>query len=113
MANSNVLGKEDAVIPVAALPKNPARQDIPNAVKQYLNDELNRDLHPSFKGVGHVVSTAARPLLLASSKTEPLLRTTIVEKFGDEDSGDQDEEESLYVLSLKDLPIENPTKITK
>lgn len=111
MANDNVRPK-DAVVPVAAVPKYPAPQGFGEVVKQYLNDSLPHYLHPSFKGVGHADSTAARPPLLASSKTEPILRTTVVEKFRDE-SGGQDEEEPLYVLSLKDRPIENPTKITK
>lgn len=113
MANNNVPPKEDPIIPDAPATSKPAARNFRDIVEGYLSNRLPHDLHPSFKRVGHVVSTEPRPALHASSRTEPTLKTTTVKNFADEGSGDQDEEELPYVLSLEDHAIESSTNITK
>lgn len=93
MANNNVPPKEDPIIPDAPATSKPAARNFRDIVEGYLSNRLPHDLHPSFKRVGHVVSTEPRPALHASSRTEPTLKTTTVKNFADEGSGDQDEEE--------------------
>lgn len=113
MMNSIVPRNQDAVIPAIDVQKKTAGRNVRSIVEQYFDDKLPCDFHPSFKQVGHAVSTETRPALPPSSQTEPTLKILAEENFRDEDSGDQDEEDTPYVLSLQDDPLERSTKIMK
>ena len=112
MANQTNSRKEDGTIPVAAVSNELAAHNVGDVVGrylshvgQYLNDKLPRDLHPSFNQVGHEVHKEPRPALRAFPQSEPTLKTTTAEKFVCDDSGDQDDAETWYVLSLRDHSI--------
>ena len=105
MANKTASGKEDGTILVATVSNESGARNVGDGVRkylshvgQYLNDKLPRDLHPSFKQVGHEVPTEPRPALRASPQSEPTLKITTAEKSICDGTSDQDDAETRYVF---------------